>query len=222
MEEWAKIEGFGNGDNRYYKVSNSGEVYSAYKQGILKPSLATGGYPRVHLRDKGGKSKHRYIHHLVAEYFVPNPHNLPNINHIDGDKTNNHYTNLEWCTQKHNIHTAIESGTFSVSKDRFKTSKTAVRLTPDQKQDIKDKVCSGRTKASVAREYDVSWRSISNIVKNTSGKPSSRYIFTDDEAMNIRKEKREGATNKELASKYKVKEVIIDRLVTYKTYRHVK
>lgn len=52
---------------------------------------------------KTGKRYTRKIHRLVAKAFVPNPDNLPEVNHIDEDKTNNHYTNLEWCTRDYNM-----------------------------------------------------------------------------------------------------------------------
>lgn len=55
------------------------------------------GYCMVNLT-KNKKSKTRYVHRLVAQAYIDNPENLPQVNHKDGNKDNNHYTNLEWCT----------------------------------------------------------------------------------------------------------------------------
>jgi len=64
-----------------------------------------GGYEYVDLYLNGGKKEYWLMHRLVAKFFVDNPDNLPQVNHIDGDRSNNHYTNLEWSTcsdnQKH-------------------------------------------------------------------------------------------------------------------------
>ena len=67
----------------------------------LKPQLKKNGYLQVGLHDK---NNHKYvnIHRLVAEAFIPNPDNLPEVNHKDEDKTNNHVNNLEWCTGSYN------------------------------------------------------------------------------------------------------------------------
>lgn len=66
-------------------------------------------YPRIILRD-GGRAKAYLIHRLVAEVFVPNPAGLPCVNHKDGDKSNPHPENLEWCTHQQNMAHAAETG----------------------------------------------------------------------------------------------------------------
>jgi len=57
-----------------------------------------------------GKTKSRYVHRIVAEAFIPNPNNLPQINHIDGDSHNNNVENLEWCTAQENQNHAYTTG----------------------------------------------------------------------------------------------------------------
>ena len=64
----------------------------------------------VKLRDEEGNKKEFKVHRLVAEAFIPNPNGYAVVNHLDGNPINNNVNNLEWCTQKHNIRHAIETG----------------------------------------------------------------------------------------------------------------
>ena len=89
-----------------YQVSNYGRVKSLNyrhtgKERLLKPMIHTKGYFLVWLCNK--QNKLYSIHRLVAEAFIPNPYNLPQVNHKDEDKTNNHVDNLEWCSLLYNI-----------------------------------------------------------------------------------------------------------------------
>lgn len=96
LEKWTDIPGFG--DN--YEVSNTGKVRNKSNGRLLKGNH-TKGYRYVVLSGKGYQ-KCPKVHRLVAEAFIPNPDNHICINHIDGVKTNNHVSNLEWCTYQHN------------------------------------------------------------------------------------------------------------------------
>ena len=84
-----------------YAVTSCGKVWSYINECFLKPRCEN-GYLRVGLY-KEGKIKNHFIHRLVAEAYIPNPENLPEINHKDEDKTNNCLQNLEWCDHKYNI-----------------------------------------------------------------------------------------------------------------------
>lgn len=117
-EQWRPIEGY----ERMYEVSNLGRVRSSdsynrlgrlhLKGRILRPKIEPNGYLRATLF-KEGKRKVFMIHRLVAQAFIPNPEGLPQINHIDEDKTNNRVENLEWCDGKYNMNygTRTERGT---------------------------------------------------------------------------------------------------------------
>lgn len=90
-----------------YQVSNHGNVKSlgngkSRKEKILKPFNNTKGYLQVTLC-REGKQKQHLVHRLVAQAFIPNPQNLPQVNHRDENKTNNNVENLEWCDCVYNI-----------------------------------------------------------------------------------------------------------------------
>lgn len=84
-----------------YAIEDDGKVWS-YKRGMYRKAGDVNGYKQVILY-KEGVQKHFYIHRLVAEAFIPNPDNLPQINHKDENKANNNVDNLEWCDNKYNM-----------------------------------------------------------------------------------------------------------------------
>lgn len=97
MEIWKDIKGY----EGLYQVSNQGRVRSLYKGVRILKTRNNKGYLRVALY-KENKYKHISIHRLVAEAFLPNPKNLPQVNHKSEIKTDNRVENLEWCDSKYN------------------------------------------------------------------------------------------------------------------------
>lgn len=114
-EVWKNIEGFPN-----YKISNLGNIKSFTRKKFgnnLVPQPMRKGYLQV-LLYKDGKPYPRKVHRLVAIAFIPNDNNLPQVNHIDGDKTNNCIDNLEWCDNSYNQIHAYKNG---LEKPRFQS-----------------------------------------------------------------------------------------------------
>lgn len=97
------------GFEEYYSITEEGKIFSKRRQRFLKPSLKKNGYVYIEL-NVGGNVYYKRVHRLVAETYIPNPNNKPMVNHKDGNKSNNYYTNLEWVSgSENNIH-AIENG----------------------------------------------------------------------------------------------------------------
>ena len=92
-----------------YGVSRDGRVISFRKNKILTPKRNWDGYLRVQLWSHC-RCEYVSIHRLIAETFVPNPHQYAVVNHRDGNKANNHADNLEWCTQRENVKHAWRTG----------------------------------------------------------------------------------------------------------------
>lgn len=96
QEQWKPIKGY----EGLYEISNFGRVKSIKTNKIRKPNPDGSGYLKIDLYYK--KYKTLKIHRLVAEAFIENKFNLPQVNHIDGNLLNNHYQNLEWCSPSYN------------------------------------------------------------------------------------------------------------------------
>jgi hypothetical protein len=149
MEEWRDIPGLDG-----YQASNCGRIRS-FKRGkpkLLRQSKDKKGYCRCFASGKGAT-----VHRLVASAFIPNPENKPQVNHIDGNKSNNNAQNLEWATnaenQKHAVYhgmkkmtdltNATKKAVCMVSKDgavrvTFESTKEASRITGIHQGQISD------------------------------------------------------------------------------------
>jgi hypothetical protein len=130
MEKWKDIcfveKGITYDYKDLYQVSNQGRIKRLSRtiyldngkydieEKVLKPSTTKKGYFRIGLR-KDNKTKFFKVHRIVANVFIPNSENKPQINHINGVKTDNRTENLEWCTCKENVQHSVENGTFKRS-----------------------------------------------------------------------------------------------------------
>ena len=122
-EIWRPIKGY----EGIYEVSDQGRVRSLKfgKERVLNPVRDDGGYLIVNIW-KNGEKKMCKVHRLVSQAFIPNPDNLPEVNHKDEDKTNNKVSNLEWCDRKYNQN----YGT-GIQRMAEKLSKSVLQFTKD-------------------------------------------------------------------------------------------
>lgn len=129
-----------------YSVTNKGRVYNEKRGKFLKPSVNSSNYKKVVLNGKNS-----YVHRLVAEAFCDNHDNLCEVNHKDGNKWNNNYTNLEWVTKSENAQHAFDMGLRTISGyTRYKVSKSAHRFTDYEIEEIRKMYYDGMTKQEIA------------------------------------------------------------------------
>lgn len=149
-----------------YEVGNFGTIVG--KKGVVKQRLNKDGYIQVTL----GKDKKRtsvLVHRLVASYFIPNPYNLPEVNHKDYNRANPRYDNLEWVIHKSNVNHSSSQGRYKerakgVNNGRARVNENAVR-------EIRLFYNKGlATKSELARIYSIGWSTVHNIAENNTWK----------------------------------------------------
>lgn len=147
-------------DTEYY-ITDDGKIFRNGKE--LKPYiLKKKGKPTYKMISINNK-KH-YVHRVVAELYVPNPDNKPQVNHIDGNKLNNHYTNLEWVTNSENRQHAIENGLMKHGEDYKHTKLTEKDIKWIRDYYIpKDPQFGG---VALAKKFNVGTAQISRIINN--------------------------------------------------------
>lgn len=149
-EVWKDVVGYEGA----YIVSNHGRVKSIPRRNrrtelVLSQYISSSGYAMTGL-SLDGVFKNRPVHRLVAEAFIPNPLDLPEVNHIDGDKTNNALDNLEWCSTSQNILHSI----CALGDERLPKLST---------KDVEEIRKSSLPYKELAKAYSVSYATISNV-----------------------------------------------------------
>jgi len=158
---WKQIPDYPN-----YFVNQEGQIKAMTRKGttLLRPSFTSKGYAVVSLC-KHGKSKSHLVHRVVATTLLLNPNNLPQVNHISGDKTDNSVTNLEWCTQEYNAYHRTHIIKTQVRGADVHTSKLSPKLVAKIKQEYNK---TGITQTEIGRRYGISQQQVSHIVNGKS------------------------------------------------------
>lgn len=123
------------------------------------------GYKIVHVK-VDGKKVGIYLHRPIAILWVPNPEGKPYVNHIDGDRSNNDPSNLEWCTHQENMAHAFRTGLAPLPKTGKGEDSPSAKLSWEKVDEIRDQYKLGVSRASIARCYGVSPGTIGFIVSN--------------------------------------------------------
>ncbi len=170
MEIWKDIVGY----EEYYQISNYGNVKSkdrivksknnsfAKKKGRNKKAGVTNGY-KVVLLSKENKEKGIGVHRLVAMHFIPNSENKHEVNHKDGDKLNNHYSNLEWATRSENGQHSYDNG-LQISRKGSKHH--FAKINESDVKNMFDLYNKGLSKKEVSKKFkNISYSSVCRILK---------------------------------------------------------
>lgn len=184
MEIWKDILGY----EGYYQVSNLGNVksldrvretlptakkqFKTFNEGrVLIPKESNRGYLRYALT-KEGKTKYLSAHRLVAQSFIPNIKDKPDVNHINGIKTDNRIENLEWCTGSENIKHNYVLGIMNQKGDK----NNCAILTIEQVKEIKVKLLNGITPRQISEQYPIHRTSVYDIKKGRNW----NHVFLDN------------------------------------------
>ena len=148
-----------------YEIDEDGRFFSLRRGRLLKSSVNNAGYLCIGLW-VNSEITNFLVHRAVAETFVPNPHNKPVVNHKDGNRLNNHYSNLEWVTSAENTQHAIKNGISFKRKtgDAKGEGHHASKFKDYQIREIREQYNKHKNASFIARQYNVSTNTIYRIV----------------------------------------------------------
>lgn len=173
MKTWKTIPGFS-----LYEASSDGEIKTynwknLKREAIMKPAMDNSGYLRTMLkRDSDGKIGTIKVHRIIAQTFIPNPENKPEVNHKNSIRNDNRVINLEWVTHSENVKHSFYNG---IQNNKGQNNPCA-SLTDEQVLEIRSKYTfgkktkCGKTKAQLAKEYNTTFNVIKQLVQGRTWK----------------------------------------------------
>ena len=141
-----------------YAVASTGTVVRLATRRVMRYNLNKKGYPQL---DVGRTMR---VHRLIATTYLPNPNDLPQVNHIDGDKTNNSVSNLEWCDNTHNMQHAVTNNLLRTAANKASSTGSLNNQSKLTEEDVLAIRTYTGTQASIAARYGVSRSTVSHIL----------------------------------------------------------
>jgi len=213
-------------DYEFAMVNKLGEIKSSRTQNPLKTHLAR-GYYRVKVWD-GEKLRGLSVHRAVAKAFIPNPMNLPQVNHINCNKIDNSIQNLEWCTALENTRHAIDNGLTGFRGDKSPASRYSEELIHSICRDLeiglRDTAISDKHSVCISLMQDIKSKSCWVEVSNQYSIKSPKKNMSKGVVENICRLMVEGMSNTVIASKLKsdgVTRGIVRHIRMRKTFKHI-
>lgn len=158
-----EIEGY-----ERYRITFDAKVYDTKINKYISTWIDTVGYYQCYLRDEEGKKHSKRIHRLVAKAFVPNPDNLPQVNHKDGNKLNNSIDNLEWITNRDNTQHGYDNGLY-----RYKSRCHAINVYTKQGKYLR----TYKSIRSMCDDLHINRKTVTMILKGEKVTNNYDYLF---------------------------------------------
>lgn len=197
-----------------YSITEDGQVFSKLRGKFLKQVIVS-GYPAISTK-VGNKTYIRYIHRLLAQAYIPNPHNMPVVNHIDGNKGNYALDNLEWCSYQDNTNHAISTGLHTPARKLSASEVLEIYSSKESYVILAAKFGVGKTTIEAIKNgtkykdlYDV------NLVVKT---PHSAAKLTAEDVQVIRTSNESVSS---LALKFGVNETSIRKVLKRQSYKYL-
>lgn len=147
-------------------IDETGSIFASTtyrgRSTTMQPKAATLNRKRGYMYVRTS-NKNLQVHRLVATAFVPNPHNKGYVNHIDGDKTNNHYTNLGWVTCSENMQHAMRNG---LAK-QLKKNEGPIKYTLEQCRDVMRRIESGMKYKDAGAKYGMPYSTVAHLARGS-------------------------------------------------------
>nr|DAO18394.1 MAG TPA: homing endonuclease [Caudoviricetes sp.] len=144
-----------------YLIFNDGTLYG--KRKMIKSRVDADGYLAVTVGDMQHRTCIR-VHRIIAEQFVPNPNNLPEVNHIDYNRLNPSADNLEWVSHQDNVTHSVKAGHYADRHDGEKNGRA--KTTYEEVSKMREEYKNGTPIYVIAKKYGKPWSTVGNIVHN--------------------------------------------------------